>query len=392
VSFGIPEFKPFSLKEECSHLEDYLVKMALLLILKKDGRDAFKNRIGACTSYIPKDIQQVAYFPYLGDFEGVKAYLKQSSISLQKRFKVQSFYVQAKKIREAKALIFELISYGLADDRFKDPFDRLKYQEKIDRISLGYWRKLFSINLALADNNRSWLTHLLKDLGQVSPQYFSINSLNYSASEMKMIRDYILELLVKLKDRKIDLLRLKVIARKMAWIGKDDLFFEISDELEAEWSLSEIRSYMQNPFWKGEYFDFWYYLILDRTSQAEIDSKIRDILNIELVEEAPFSQFWVFEHYLPSKPKLRDALYERLENRWEKGSLLDSLQVLELLKLAPVKTALSKKVKDLNRANFQLSRELYIRLLNSGHSSQYALYKLYNLGDKDPDHLWWLIL
>lgn len=359
--------------------------------MKSEGRDAFKKRIGSCLGAIPKDLEQIAYFPYLGNSAGVKKYLRESGLPLHKRFKIQSLYRQAGKVKNEKSLVLELISYGLSDDRFKDPFDRINYKEKVEGIPLAFWRNLFSINLALAADNRPWLTKLLRSLGQVSPHLFEVYGLPFVKEERKMVRDYILELLEKLRDRKVDLERVKIVAKKMEQLGRTDEFEEIASELDADWSLSELRGLFRNPLWKDEYFDFWYSLILGRTTQAEIDSKLRSVLDQSLVEKAPFSQLWVFESYLPPDEDVRKILYSRLKERWRRGTLLDTYEVLEILKLPPVKNALAHDLKDFNRAGFQLSRDFFIRLLNSGQSSEFALYQLYSLGDKKSDHLWWLI-
>jgi len=389
LTFGKPEFNS---TDNCEYLKDYLVKISLLLILKEQGRAEFKKIIGNCLGHIPKDLERVAYFPYLGDLSGVKSYLVDNQFSSQKRFKIQSFYKQAHIVKNEKKVIVELLTYGLDDERFKDPFDRLKYKKKVESISINFWRNLFSLNLALASKNTPWLTQLVQSLGQTSPHLFLISGLNLHSDERRMVRDYILELLEKLVDRKVSSERIKILARKVSQLGKTEEFGEIGNELDANWSLTELRGLFQNPLWKEEYFDFWYSLIVDRTSQAEVDGKLRNVLSPTLVEKIPFSQMWIFEYYLPPDEKVRNALYKRLKYKWEKGSLLESYQVLEILEMAPVKTHLSKEVSDLNRATFQLSREFFIRLLNSGNSTHYALYQLYRLGDKQSDHLWWLIL
>lgn len=328
----------------------------------------------------------------MSDSKGVKDYLKENHLSAQKRFKILSFYRQALLKRKEKALIVELLSYGLSDDRFKDPFDRVQYKEKVERITLHFWRDLFALNLALASNNKPWFSQLIRRLGQTSPHYFQVNGVLFQNEERKMVRDYILELLEKLNDRNIDNERIKIFAKKISQLGKTERFKEIADELDAQWSLSELRGLFLNPLWKSEYFDFWYSLIDGRTSQAEVDSKLRNVLSKQLVQSASFSQFWVFERYLPPDEAVREVLYSRVKDRWKRGSLLETHQVLEILRMTPVKTAVAKEAKDLNRASFQLSREFYIRLLNSGHSTQYALYQLFKLGDKQIDHLWWLVL
>ncbi len=363
-----------------------------MLILKKQGREEFKKKIGACLNFIPKDLEHMAYFPYLSDDKGVKEYLKEGHMPAHKRFKVLSFHRQATLKKKEKAIIIELLSYGLSDDRFKDPFESIKYKEKLEKISLSFWRDLFSLNLALASKNKPWLTQLIRRLGQVSPHYFRVNGVSFYNEELKMVRDYMLELMEKLIDREADEQRVKILARKISLLGKTSEFKEIGDEVDADWSLSELRSFFLNPLWKNEYFDFWYYLIEGRTSQAEIDSKLRNILTYDLVKDASFAQLWVLESYLPPDEKVREVLYSRIKDRWGRGTLLDTYEVLEILKMTPVKAAVSKEVKDLNRASFQLAREFYIRLINSGHSSQYALYQLYRLGDKQSDHLWWLVL
>lgn len=352
----------------------------------------FKKRLGECLNFIPKDLERIAYFPFLGDQAGIKKYLVENDISPMKRFKIQSFYRQARYIEKEKDSIIELLTYGLSDDRFSDPFQRLEYKEKIERIGEDFWKNLFSLNLAMASKNHPWLTQLIKNLGQTSPYFFEVYGPSFSESERKMVRDYILELIEKVKDRTDDELRIKVLARKVSQLGKTEDFQEIADELDAQWSLSELRDLFQNPLWKNEYFDFWYSLIKERTTQAEVDSKLRSVLTGSLVSSAHFSQLWVFDSYLPANKKVRKVLYSRLEEKWSKGDMLDTYQILELLKMAPIKSAMSKKVSDLNRANFQLTREFFIRLLNSGRSSQFALYQLYRLGDKDSDHLWWLVL
>ncbi len=301
--------------------------MAFLLILKQEGRGEFKVKLGECINFIPKDLEQVAYFPYLSDLDGVKTYLKENQLSDQKRFKIQSLYKQSQFVKKEKAQVLELISFGLSQERFKNSFDLLQYKKKVDKIKSLFWRDLFSLNLAYASENKPWLTRLIKDLGQISPYYFTVNGLNFFKDERKMVRDYILELLEKLNQRPVNKERVKILARKLSQIGQTKNFKEIANELDAEWYLTDLRSRFQNPLWKNEYFDFWYSLIVDRTTEAEVDGKLREVLTQELVKEAPFSQLWVFEHYLPANDEVRKELYRRLISNWKNGDLLNSFQI-----------------------------------------------------------------
>ena len=366
--------------------------MAYLLILKQKGRGEFKVKLGECINFIPKDLEQIAYFPYLSDLEGVKDYLEENQVATQKRFKVQSFFRHSLSVKREKAKILELISFGLDQERFKSSFDQLEYKDKVSQIHSTFWQDLFSLNLAYHSGNKPWLTQLTRRLGQISPYYFTINGLALQKEELKMVRDYILELLEKLAERPVDRERVKILARRISQMGQTESYQEIADELDAQWSLTELRAVFQNPLWKNVYFDFWYSLIVDRTTEAEVDGKLRDVLTKDLVANAPFDQLWVFEHFLPADEQVREELYKRVRDKWKRGGLLESFQILQMLKVSPIKTALANDVKDLNRANFQLMREYFIQLLNSGYSTQVALYQLYKLGDKQTDHLWWLVI
>lgn len=388
LSFGKPEWKE---TKDCKYLENYLVKMALLWTLKNEGRKSFTSVIGQCFSFVEPAFLTMAYFPYLDEIGGVKKYLVENKVSGRERFKIQSYFLQTKKVTKNYRKLIELISFGIDSEKFKTPYQRYRYQNEVNELASPFWRNIFSLNIALHSGNQPWLISLIKDLNRFSPYSFLVRGSSFTKQERVMIRDYLLALLEKVDDEFENEEIIKILAEKITRLGVTNNFKTIRSRLDAEWSLSELRANFKNPRLKKEFFDFWYQGLIGRTSDSELDQKLRDGLNAKVLKSASPGQMWVFEHYFPADEELRKIIINKLLAMWKSGDILEAHQVIKVLSDPKISRLLGEANEDFKRANFQLKREFFKELLRSGRGVNYALYSLYRLGDEDLSNLWWII-
>lgn len=77
---------------------------------------------------------------------------------------------------------------------------------------------------------------------------------------------------------------------------------------------------------------------------------------------------------------------------WKRKNLVDRYTVLRAASLPKIKKNLADKESSFLRADFQMKREFFTEVLNTGYSTEGTLYELFQLGDKNEDNLWWLML
>ena len=365
--------------------------MALFWTLKNEGRKSFTDLIGQCFSSVAPSFLTKAYFPYLDEIDGIKKYLLENKVSARERFQVQSYFIQTKKVTKEYRKLIELISFGIDSEKFKTPYQRYRYQNEVNELSSPFWKGIFSLNIALHSGNQPWLISLIKDLSRSSPYSFLVRGTSFTQQERVMVRDYLLALLEKIDDESENEEILKILAEKITRLGVTNNFKTIRSRLDAEWSLSELRSNFKNPRLRKEFFDFWYQELMGRTSDAELDQKLRDGLNAKVLKYADTGQLWVFEHYFPADEELRNIIIHKFLTMWKSGDILKVHQVIKVLGDPKISRLLGEKNEDFKRANFQLRREFFKELLRSGRGVNYALYSLYKLGDEDLSNLWWMI-
>lgn len=332
------------------------------------------------------------YFPFLGDMDSVSKYLKDNGLQLKERFKIQSHFQQKGRERENKKIILGLMEVMLKDGALEKPSDREVFLEKISEIDVSLWRNFLSFYIAIKGKNMPWALKLKRELSKVSPYVNYVRGISFEEKEEIIVRDFILKVLEDYEDFSDDETGAKILAQNLSELGGSLDFKLIKTRINADWSLAEIRENFKNPRLQFEYFDFWFQLLRNRSSEVEVKKRIRSILSEELILSARAGQFWIFEYFFPGEESLRDALAKRFIEIWKREGILGRFTTVRAVQNDNLKKFLSERNENFKRADFQLQRELYKDILNSGYSTHFALYQLSLLGNKDVEDLWWLMI
>jgi hypothetical protein len=387
--FDQPEFKDL---EKCTALDDYLFKMGVLITLRRGKRELLKDYFAKCSQNLSDQMKVMMFFPFLGEIVEVGKYLKDNGLPLKASLRIQSTFRQKKYLRSKKATILELLVTLKKEDSLKSPGERQIVFERVKSIGHDFWRQLFSFSLAIKAKNLPWALELKRELAKSSPYWNLIKSISFTHEEEIMIRDFILYVLTEYQEVFEDSEDIKILAERFSLFGHTSDFRLIKSQLNADWSLTEIRSKFKNPLLKSEYFDFWYLIMMNRTSDAELRQNFRKAISKRSLSKARPGQMWVFEYFFPADEKRRNEIIKKLLRMWKRKNLVDRYTVLRTASLPKIKKNLAEKEISFLRADFQMKREFFTEVLNTGYSTEGTLYELFQLGDKNEDNLWWLML
>jgi len=361
------------------------------LTLRHWGRAELKSSLTKCLNILDRDLKAISYFPFLDQLDGVAGYLKANSFGLKERLRIQSQFSQKKKVRAEKTLVIENLKLILEGKNLDTSFKRSKMLKAVKRIKSRFWQRIIEFPIALEANNKVWLSRLKKSLCQESPYYHDVRGWDFSTEEVLLVRDYFLNILKQYSDKYGEDEELKILAEKLSLYGKSNEFKTIRSRFDSDWSLSEIRENFKNPYLRNKYFDFWFLVLMNRTSDMELDQRIRESLSQKVLTKALDSQFWVFEYFFPADSDLRAIIYKRFDSQWRGRDRIHRFQVLRSLSRSAIKKGLAKRNPEFNRAIFQIKRQYFSELLLSGEATHFAFYQLAKLGDRDSDNLWWLM-
>jgi hypothetical protein len=256
-----------------------------------------------------------------------------------------------------------------------------------------HWRRALSLFLSMNSNNKTWVRKNLKELLGTGP-YRSIFGQQFNVSEK--LKNEWHEVFEKSVERMRELLGEEltplIFVDRIAFWHQDKKSSEWVSQFGADWSLTELREILKNPRVGHEHIDYWYFKLVNRTSDFEVKSILAKVLSAELIGHFKDEQLWLFQHFFPRSDDLREIIIGRLVKMWNGGDVYQRFIVLQCMKNSVVRNELGKKSKELARAYFQVEREYYREVLNAGKIVDFSLYNLVRLGDREEKNLWWLVL
>lgn len=389
VSFEKVEFQDLT---NCNALDDYLFKIGVLISLRSGKREQLKDFFASCSQKLDNQLKVMMYFPFLGENADVATYLKKNGLPLKTRLKIQSAFRQKKFIRQTKQEVLRLVDIFQNKEELKSPEKRQIQLAAVKSLTHVFFKNLFSLHLAINAKNQPWSIKLKRELSKFSPYWNLIRGFSFSTEELLKIRDYLLLVMNDYQETFEDQEGIKILAEKFTQMGHTQEFRTIRSRSGADWSLSQLRERFKNPLLKSEFFDFWYMVMMNRTSDAELRQKFRQAIHKRSLQQARPGQLWVFQYFFPPDDELRKIILDKLLSFWRSPVQINRYTVLRTLEFNKVKQAMSARDAYFKKANFQIKREFFTELLNSGYSTENALYELFLLGDKNEENLWWLII
>lgn len=350
-----------------------------------------KEALSKCLNELDEDLKTILYFPFLDKLDGVANYLQGSSYGLKERLRVQSQFSQKKFIRQQKKFVIDTLKAISSENSLDNSFKRSRFLKSAKRIRSKFWQRIIELPISLEAKNKAWSSRLKRGLSQESPYYHDIKGWGFSEEEIKVVRDYFLYVLGIYVEKLGEDEELKIIAEKLSLYGMSNEFKVIRSRFDADWSLSELRESFKNPYLRNKYFDFWFQVLMNRTSSTELNQRIRESIVPNVLARAKDSQFWVFEYFFPADKDMRKMIISRFNTQWRTRDRVHRFHILRALSNSAIKTELSKRNRTFKRAIFQIERQFFSELLSSGEATHYAFYKLTKMGDKSISNLWWLM-
>ncbi len=327
----------------------------------------------------------------------IHKWLKSKGLNFKKRFKIVSrrrqFSVSI-HFSQWISLFKEALNLEKELKEEKKIFN--KGQEILRQISnmrSNFWRSWIELAVALNTSNHAWARQQVAKIIKTGPyEVFFHAPLNFEKRmEIEIIELFSLAIQRFKKKIKNEMLS-RILIDELNQLGNSIEFRSFSGRFNSDWSLAELRGMSKKELFVRKYFDFWYSKYFNRTAEVELRSFLREVLTPRTLKKALVSQLWVFAYYLPSDQKLRKILSEKLVKAWRSKDMYKKFVVIRLLGQKPIKRALQKEIPEFSKARFQIERNYFRKLLDSGVAVHFALYHLMRLGDKDRENLWWLVI
>lgn len=306
--------------------------------------------------------------------------------------KVFSAYRQQKRVNKERVLIISLI-----DDLLKKESKLLRLEvqremyDKVNKIKDKFWHDLLSLHLSLFSNNLFWHKELTSNLLTIGPYVTLMSGLDIKEFNNQLVVNFLIKTLMLLEKKNKDD-SYKYLANRLANYSGDKLEYrEIAKRFNASWSLNELRSLFENPRLQFLYFDFLLERMINRTTELEVQDQIKKVMIESIIKTSKVSQLWPLKYYYPADTKIRKLIINKMGQAWVHGTLSEKYGLINLLDQKSFKKGLGQRFREFKKPNFKIKREFYQSLLFSGKATTYAFYKLYQMGDRSPEYLWWLI-
>lgn len=334
--------------------------------------------------------------------DSLKRYLKESGIkgNLRKNalhiFDVKRQHIKQEVMVNNFISLIELDGIKVKEKKEGRGYNKLYgYYREIETEPDRHPLKILNeLAIALKTNNLEWIKKLCRKLLNASTLQFAIY-LDPSSMDNKSFTKFsgaLFKMLTSLKEKTKDEKLVRMLATKIADFLPTLSKKKMISTFDANWSLKELREIMASREYGGRAIGFWFHTLEGRTTKAEVDQFLDSAIKRGVLKRLPIEDFWLFKHYYPG-----DARRDQLEKRFiklieKKKDIVDKLIILELLEREAIKKKLASIKGHYKKATFQIKRDIYKEVLESGRPSDFALYNLFLIGEKNPNLFWWFVL
>lgn len=320
------------------------------------------------------------------------SYLKLKSLTQDNKgnpFSCKVFKNKKKKILKSKNIKndYEVFKDLVANIKKEQKYSEVKKElKKINKIENELLSKVSNLALALKINNLGWSNQIVKSLLKINQYDLMINPIRQQENEEEFV-GLLENLLNEYLEKSKDMLKTQMLANLFYHYGQSNNYKVLQNRFNSLWPLLEVREIIKKTMFAGEFFNFWYIHLLNRTSDNNLRTLMRGMLDVETIGNAAISQFWVFIYYYPGDPELRRVISHKLYKAWESKNIKDQLLVLKTLNNGILKRDLAKLNNYFDKPLFQINREFFKNNLSNPALTEYSLYKLTILGDTKLENL-----
>lgn len=394
------DFRGFRLKsnsatppEECSGLDLFGVKM-FLVIEGRNLNEEWKKFKDKCSFKITGEVGALIEY---GNNEEKNFLEFINPYKLTKKRKNRILEIHQLVQKNSGVVSYPETFLSLVEEKFEgkksQKLDKLKsYSDKV-KDSENVFAVLSRLYISLSWGNHSWAKREIKNLIHLTPIRY-IYSIQLKGDEKKINQLKIALNTVIKKAYEVEEIKQEVrllVSNFSLFMEGDDVKQLVSD-LEANWSLADLRRLSRGGRRGREYFDFWYSSLKGRTTKNEILSYFQRSLNPDIIKEMSPHALWVFSEYLPNDKDERSEIINRGIKLGKSTDPYTRFIVFNLSSQEPLKMALAPEISWMKGATFNVKRMLHSDSLDRGQAINYSIYNLLKMGDKNEEFLWWLAL
>ena len=298
--------------EECSAMDTFGVKMHLILEGDKLNEEwkKFKDK---CSFKISGETGALIDYRF-SENESLEKYI--SPYKLNKKNKNRIFKIASLIQEKSGPKNYVQIFINLSNEKLEGERDHIldtlqDYSTKV-RNTDNVFAVLTRLLIALEWKNYSWAKREIKDLIHLnSLRYIYSIQMNTNQERMIQLQEALYRLVKKIYKVEVIKQEIRLLVSNLSLFMEDNDIKTLVNELDANWSLVELRRLSKEGRRGREYFEFWYSSLKGRTTKNEILSYFKRSLNPEIIREMSPHSLWVFSEYLPSDKEERFEIINR---------------------------------------------------------------------------------
>ncbi len=235
--------------------------------------------------------------------------------------------------------------------------------------------------------NYGWSNRVVENILKTNTFELAINPVRTVENETEFV-DLLEVLLTEYQKATRRIIQTQMMANMFYQFGHSNNYKVLVNRFNSLWPLQEVREIIKKTMFANKFFDFWYIHLLNRTSDNNLRTLMRTMLSHDILIKAEVSQFWLFKHYYPGDPKLREVITQKLMRTWESKNSEGQLLVLSVMENSILKRDMAKLDNYFDKPLFQIKRDYYKKSLKNKKLSEFAVYQLTNLGDTKMENIW----
>lgn len=335
----------------------------------------------------------------LRDQNTLSRYLIESGAKKEQRKLVLEIFELKRKFNKQILMVERFVkvsSIPLEEDlkkiKYKDLYSHIKFVEDVP--IQNPLRLLLELSVALRSDNNEWVRKLGKRIINTSDLQFAsyIEPRKFTNKLYLQYTEALFDTLNLMKIKKVDPMLVRMIATRLIPFLPNKEKSRFTSFFGANWSLNELREIVKSREYGQSAIGLWFNVLENRTTQLEVNNFLDSVLQKSTIKRLPREEFWIFKYFYPGDDR-REVLDLRLKNYvLNPQNIHDSLVLSEIIEKEAIQKTISKFDEKYSRPLFKIKRDVYQKALRSGLPSQFALYNLFLLGEKDTDLFWWYVL
>lgn len=328
-----------------------------------------------------------------------RKYLIEAGTNRNTREYALDIYRKKRVHSNQKKIISKLVELSILEvpktmtpEKYKKLYSYLKEVEELDDDHP--LKHFVNLSVALRTDNEEWIRKAsLKIINTSSLQYaIFIDPRKFTKKIYIQMVEAIFDTLKLTKSKVDDPMITKMLVTRLIFFLPNKYKDRFKSEFNGNWSLNELREVVANRKYGQSAIGLWFNVLENRTTEAEVNRFLDRILRVKTLKKLPLEEFWILKHFYPGGDR-REVLETRLASFGKSNaSVHDNLILNEILDKEPIKKKLEELNPNFKKPLFMVKRDIFQSILQSGYPSQFALYNLFLLGEKDPKLFWWFIL